>query len=120
VEDEADHLSDLDKAMYIPLGMAYLGDREMVLRLFKMLKSNLKEWNGEDVMPKETQLAHEAAAVLSLCVKTFPQYKTPLKFAPEDKAKCLKWVEEHQDTFILEKKSPLYFLKNTRFDFLTK
>ena len=104
VEDEADHLSDLHKAMFIPLGMAYLGDREMVLRLFKMLKSDQKVWNGEDAMPKETQLAHEAAAVLSLCVKSFPQYKTLLEFTVEDKAKCLKWVEENKEKFVIENK----------------
>lgn len=120
VEDESVSMSDLDKAMYIPLGMAYLGDREMVLRLFSMLKSDLKEWNGEDVMPKETQLAHEAAAVLSLCIKSFPQYKTSLRFSAEDKANCLRWVEDHKETFVIENKPPLYFLKNTRFGFLTR
>jgi hypothetical protein len=120
VEDEADHLSDLDKAMYIPLGMAYIGDREMVLRLFKMLESDLKRWNGADAIPEETQLSYEAATALSLCVNSFPQYKSYSKFTSENKEKCLKWVKENKDTFVIENKTPLYFLKKTQFDFLTQ
>jgi hypothetical protein len=120
VEDEADSLSDLHKAMYIPLGMAYIGDREMVLRLFKMLKSDLKRWNGEDVDPEETQLSHESAAVLSLSVRDFPKISTFQKYTATDKAKCLKWAEDNKDTFVLENKPSLYYLKNTRIGFLTK
>lgn len=112
---EANNLRNLHNAMSVPLGMAYLGDEEMVLRLFKMLKSDLKEWNGDDVMPNETQLAHEAAIVLSLCVKDFPKYKSYIDFSAEDKAKCLKWVKENKGAFIIDNKPPLYYLKNTYF-----
>jgi len=120
VEDEANHLSDLHKSMYIPLGMAYLGDREIVLRLFEMLKSDLKKWNGDDVIPKETQLSHEGAAVLSYCVRGFPNISDFQTFSAQDKARCLKWVEENKETFVIENKPPLYYLKNTRIGFLTK
>lgn len=120
VDAEADHLSDLHKAMYIPLGMAYLGDKEMVLRLFKMLTSDLKKWNGADAIPEETQLAHEAAIVLSICVKGFPKYNSYSEFAKKDKSLCIKWVDEHRDSFIIENRSPLYYLKNTRLDSMVR
>jgi hypothetical protein len=120
IEDEADNLSDLHKSMYIPLGMAYLGDRDMVLHLFEMLKSDLKKWNGEDVDPEETQLSHEAAKVLSLCVRSFPRPSTSRAYTTQDKTMFLKWVEENKNTFVLENKPPLYYLKNTRIGFLTK
>jgi hypothetical protein len=116
VKDTANGLTNLTSAMYVPLGMAYIGNKEMVSRMFEMLKSDLKEWNGEDVRPQETQLAHEAAAMLSLCVKEFPRYNTRLRFTAEDKAKCLKWVKEYKDTFVIENKSPLYYFTKTRFD----
>jgi len=116
VEDTAEGLQDLLEAQYIPLGMVYIGDKEMVLRLFKMLKSDLRKWNGEDAMPKESQLSHEVASVLSLCVKDFPLYKGFSKFTTEDKAKCLKWVEDHKETFIIYNKPPLYYFKNTNFN----
>jgi len=116
VKDTANRLTNLTRAMYVPLGMAYIGDKQMVSRLFEMLKSDLKEWNGEDVRPQETQLAHEAAAVLSLCVKDFPRYNTRLRFTEEDKAKCLKWVEVNKETFVIENKPPLYYFTKTRFD----
>lgn len=116
VQDTADGLTNWRKTMYVPLGMAYVGDKIMTLKLFNMLKSDLKKCHGEDAMPRETQLAHEAAAVLSLCVKTFPKYKTNLEFTAEDKAKCLKWVEENKDTFVIENKPPLFYFTKTRFD----
>lgn len=115
VEDTADGLTNWRKAMYVPLGMAYIGDKTMTLKLFNMLNSDLKKCHGEDAMPCETQLAHEAAAVLSFCVKTFPKYKTNQKFTPEDKAKCLKWVEENKDTFVIENRPPLFYFRKTRF-----
>jgi len=117
VEDEAESLSDLDKAMYIPWGMAYIGDREMVLHLFEMLKSNLKRWDGADVIPEETQLSHEAAIVLSLSVRDFPKISSFQAYTATDKAKCLKWAKENKETFVIENKSPHYYFKNSRFGF---
>lgn len=118
VKDAVKELRDLRRALYVPLGMAYIGDKEMVLLLFNMLKSDLKKWNGEDAMPQETQLAHEAAIALSLCVKDFPKYENFHNFTAEDKVKCLKWVKEHQESFVIENKSPLYYVKNTRLNLL--
>jgi len=115
MESEADNLRNLHKAMSVPLGMAYLGDREMVLRLLEMLKSDLKKRNGEDVIPKETQLSHEAAAVLSLCVKGFLNISSFQTYSAQDKARCLKWAEEHKENIVFENKTPLYYLKNTYF-----
>jgi hypothetical protein len=114
----AKDLQDMRKALFVPLGMAYIGDKDMISRLFDMLKSNQKKWNGEDAVPQETQLAHEAASALTLCVKDFPKYENRTGFTEEDKMKCLKWVEEHQNSFVIEKKPPLFFLKNTRFSLL--
>jgi len=116
VKDTANGLTNLTRAMYVPLGMAYIGDKEMVSRMFEMLKRDLKKWNGRDVDPQETQLAHEAAAVLSLCVRGFPRYAPFDNFTATDKAKCLKWVEDNKETFVIENKPPIYYFTKTRFD----
>jgi hypothetical protein len=116
VRQTADNLSDLLKAQHVTLGMAYIGDKEMVLRLIKMLKSDLRKWHGEDAIPEESQLSQEAASVLSLCIKGFPAYDTFSTFKDRDKAKCLQWAEEHKNTFIIDNKPSLYYFKNTKFN----
>jgi len=115
VKEIANGLKDIEHAHYIPLGLAYVGNKDMIERLFEMLKSDLRKWFGEDAIPQEIQLAHEAAVALSLCVKGFPQYDTFSPFTAEDKAKCLKWVEENRDTFVIENKPPLFYFTKTRF-----
>lgn len=115
IEVTAKNINDVDLAWYIPLGMAYVGTKDMISQLFEMLKSNHRIWLGEDVVPEEFQLSHEAAVALSLCIKGFPVYHEYDKFKSQDKEKCLTWVKENKETYVIENKSPLYFLKKTRF-----
>lgn len=115
VTDMASGMSDIRKAMYVPLGLAYIGDKEMIESLFVMLKSDLRKWNGEDVEPQETQLAHEAAMALALCVKDFPSVKSYENFTSRDRDNCLQWVESHRTTFVIKNKPPHYYLKETLF-----
>jgi hypothetical protein len=117
VEVTADELSDINRAWIVTRGLAYIGDRSMVVRLFKMLESDKKKWHGNDVIPKETQVSQEAATALSLCVKDFPTYDPlfPVDFSLEDKKKCIKWAEEHKNTFVVANQKPLHYLRNAGF-----
>lgn len=117
VEITADELSDISRAWVVTRGLAYIGDRSMVVRLFKMLESDKKRWHGNDVIPKETQVSQEAATALSLCVKDFPAYDPlfPVDFSLEDKKKCIKWAEEHKTTFVIANQKPLHYLRNAGF-----
>lgn len=98
--------------LFIPYGLAYTEQPELIALLFDMLKSN-KVWdNGEDCMPQQTKIAHKAAAALSLVVSGFPKYNAYLEFTDDDKKKCIEWVKAHKDDYKVIKHPSGFYLDN--------
>jgi len=98
---------------YVPVGLAYTKQKELIEILFEMLKSDKMVFNGEDVNPQKTQLAHETAAVLSLIVEGFPKYNRLEVFSELDKTRCIEWVEKNKNNYKIIDARAGCFLENT-------
>lgn len=100
----------------IPYGLSYTGRKDMIEILFDMLKSDIKKWNGADVMPQECKLSHEAACALSLAVKDFPKYDPYQQFTDKDQKTCIDWVNAHKENYeIINNNVGLYLKYSTLF-----
>jgi hypothetical protein len=98
---------------YVPMGLAYTKQKELIEILFEMLKNDKMVFNGEDAIPQKTQLAHEVASALSLIIEGFPKYNRFENFSELDKKRCIEWVEKNKNNYKIIDARAGCFLENT-------
>lgn len=103
---------------FVPVGLAYTEQKELIKILFEMLKSDKMVINGEDVDPPKTQLAHGAAAALSLIIEGFPNHDRLENFSELDKKRCIDWVEKNKDNYKIINRTTGYFMEHTVLGYL--
>jgi hypothetical protein len=98
---------------YIPYGLAYTKQPELINMIFPMLRSDTIIVNGEDAVPDKTQLAHVAASALGAIIADFPQYGFYQSFSEDDKKKCEEWSQKHRGNYKIINRSWKYFYLKT-------
>lgn len=78
----------------IPMCLAFSENKESISRLKKLLKVDYHVNNGDDAIPKVTQVSHIAAFSLFRRIKNFPKFN---KYFADDKEllKCIDWFKNN-------------------------